>query len=90
MCRALLVLALTVAATYKGTIGCLGMTGVYAKAEGDAAPPASMWSEAGQVDPNLPKVVSGIADMALTPDRAEAETVLLLESLTRDLSADRP
>ena len=54
------------------------------------APPASMWSEAGKVDHNVTKVVSGIADTALTPDRAAAETVLLLESLTRDLSADRP
>lgn len=54
------------------------------------APPASVWSEAGKVDHNLTKVVSGIADTALTPARAAAETVLLLETLTRDSAAGRP
>lgn len=54
------------------------------------APPASVWSEPGTVDHDLTRVVSGIADTALAPDRAAAETVLLLESLTRDPSAVRP
>jgi ethanolamine ammonia-lyase large subunit len=54
------------------------------------APPASVWSEAGKVDHNLTKVVSGIADTALAPAPAAADTVLLLETLTRDPAADRP
>ncbi len=54
------------------------------------APPASVWGELGKVDHNLTKVVSGIADTALTPAQAAAETVLLLETLTRNRSADRP
>jgi hypothetical protein len=41
------------------------------------------------VDHNVTKVVSGIADTALVPAQAATETVLLLESLTRDLAADR-
>lgn len=43
-----------------------------------------------KVDHNLTKVVSGIADTVLTPAQAAAETVLLLETLTRNRSADRP
>lgn len=51
------------------------------------APPASVWSELGKVDHNLTKVVSGIADTALPPAQAAADTVLLLETLTRNRSA---
>lgn len=54
------------------------------------APPASVWSTPGTVDHDLTRVVSGIADTTLVPDRAAAETVLLLETLTRDPSAVRP
>jgi ethanolamine ammonia-lyase large subunit len=54
------------------------------------APAASVWSDIGRVDHNITKVVSGIADTALTPATAAAETVRLLEDLMRDGSADRP
>ena len=53
------------------------------------APSAAVWGKAGKVDHNVTKVVSGIADTALPPARAATETVLLLESLTRDPTANR-
>jgi ethanolamine ammonia-lyase large subunit len=54
------------------------------------APSASVWSDIGRADHNITKVVSGIADTALTPATAAAETVRLLAGLMRDGSADRP
>jgi ethanolamine ammonia-lyase large subunit len=45
------------------------------------APAVSMWSEAGKVDHNITKVVSGIADTALKPSDAALETVRLLKLL---------
>lgn len=43
------------------------------------APAGSVWSEAGKVDHNITKVVSGVADTALKPSDAAAETVRLLK-----------
>jgi ethanolamine ammonia-lyase large subunit len=47
------------------------------------APAASVWGEPGKVDHNITKVVSGIADTALAPAPAAAETARLLETLMR-------
>ncbi|MEE2775161.1 MAG: ethanolamine ammonia-lyase subunit EutB [Acidobacteriota bacterium] len=46
------------------------------------APDAATWSRAGDIDHNLTKVVSGIADTALDPSRAAVETVELLAGMT--------
>ena len=45
------------------------------------APPASVWAEAGKVDHDITKVISGIADTALDPALAAAQTVDLLGQL---------
>jgi ethanolamine ammonia-lyase large subunit len=42
------------------------------------APPVRTWAQAGTVDHDITKVVSGIADTALTPDRAARDTVRIL------------
>ena len=45
------------------------------------APQASTWALPGEVDHNLTKVVSGIADTALTPQQAAQDTVNILKQL---------
>ena len=45
------------------------------------APDGKVWGEAGQVDHNITKVVSGIATTALLPEKAATETVRLLGTL---------
>jgi ethanolamine ammonia-lyase large subunit len=47
------------------------------------AAPVSVWADAGRADHNITKVVSGIADTALPPERAAAETVKILSGLAR-------
>ncbi|WP_163997508.1 ethanolamine ammonia-lyase subunit EutB [Pyxidicoccus caerfyrddinensis] len=46
------------------------------------APPVAVWTQAGRVDHNITRVVSGIALTALTPSLAAPETVRLLQLLT--------
>ena len=45
------------------------------------APPVRTWAQAGTVDHNITKVVSGIADTALVPDRAARDTVRILAQM---------
>lgn len=45
------------------------------------AAPVSLWSNTGAVDHNISKVVSGISDTSLTPDRATALTMTILDRL---------
>ena len=45
------------------------------------APSVSTWAQAGQVDHNITRVVSGIADTALRPEQAALETVKILQQL---------
>ncbi|QSQ27168.1 ethanolamine ammonia-lyase subunit EutB [Pyxidicoccus parkwayensis] len=45
------------------------------------APTVEVWSQAGRVDHNITRVVSGIALTALTPSLAAPETVRLLQQL---------
>ena len=47
------------------------------------AAPVSVWADAGRADHNITRVVSGIADTALQPERAAAETVKILSGLAR-------
>lgn len=47
------------------------------------APRGKVWAETDRVDHNITKVVSGIADTALSPPLAAQETVRLLEGLWR-------
>ena len=44
--------------------------------------PVALWSRAGEVDHNVTRVVSGIADTALDPAEAARQTVEILRSLT--------
>ena len=46
------------------------------------APPGSTWAEAGRVDHNITRVVSGIASTAMLPQRGADEAVDLLVGLT--------
>jgi ethanolamine ammonia-lyase large subunit len=41
--------------------------------------PVSTWAETGQVDHNVTRVISGIADTALDPVRAASDTVRVLQ-----------
>jgi len=54
------------------------------------APAASVWAQAGKVDHNITKVVSGIADTALAPAAAAVETVRLLDGLTQRVPRPPP
>lgn len=45
------------------------------------APEADLWAREGHVDHDITRVVSGISDTALSPERAAAETMRLLEDL---------
>jgi ethanolamine ammonia-lyase large subunit len=45
------------------------------------AAPVATWAEAGRTDHNITRVVSGIADTALLPEKAAAETVKILAEL---------
>lgn len=45
------------------------------------SPAVKVWSEAGKVDHNITKVVSGIADTALKPEQAAADTARILNKL---------
>jgi ethanolamine ammonia-lyase large subunit len=45
------------------------------------APPVSTWAQAGEVDHNITRVVSGIADTALPPAEAAVQTVAILRQL---------
>jgi len=45
------------------------------------AAPAGTWGETGIVDHNISKVVSGISDTALTPERATDQTMAILDRL---------
>jgi ethanolamine ammonia-lyase large subunit len=45
------------------------------------AAPIHFWSKTGLVDHNISKVVSGISDTSLTPERACAQTVTILDRL---------
>ena len=46
------------------------------------APRVSTWSREGEVDHDITRVVSGIADTALSPSTAAVDTVRILERLT--------
>ena len=46
-----------------------------------SAPPASIWNNRGTLDHNHSRVVSGISDTALTPDKAARETVKIMLEL---------
>ncbi len=46
------------------------------------APDGAVWNEAGQVDHNITRVVSGIAVTALAPEQGAAETVRVLKAMT--------
>ncbi|WP_235216746.1 ethanolamine ammonia-lyase subunit EutB [Archangium violaceum] len=46
------------------------------------APKVSTWSREGEVDHDITRVVSGIADTALSPSTAAVDTVRILERLT--------
>jgi ethanolamine ammonia-lyase large subunit len=46
------------------------------------APTVNVWAKPGQTDHNITKVVSGIADTALTPSHAAADTVTILKEMT--------
>lgn len=46
------------------------------------ASPVSTWAKKGVTDHNITKVVSGIADTALAPDRAARDTVAILRQMT--------
>ncbi|MDX1383016.1 MAG: ethanolamine ammonia-lyase subunit EutB [Thermoanaerobaculia bacterium] len=45
------------------------------------APPVATWARTGTADHNITRVVSGIADTALEPDAAAAETVEILREM---------
>ncbi|WP_224242505.1 ethanolamine ammonia-lyase subunit EutB [Hyalangium gracile] len=45
------------------------------------APNVDTWAQAGSVDHNITRVVSGIADTALTPQAAAVETVSILKQM---------
>ncbi|MCY1081906.1 ethanolamine ammonia-lyase subunit EutB [Archangium lansingense] len=45
------------------------------------APKVSTWAQAGEVDHDITRVVSGIADTALSPSTAAVDTVRILERL---------
>ncbi|MBC6998507.1 ethanolamine ammonia-lyase subunit EutB [Cytophaga sp. FL35] len=45
------------------------------------AAPRSSWSQPGMIDHNITKVVSGISDTSLTPDRATEQTLTILDRL---------
>jgi ethanolamine ammonia-lyase large subunit len=51
------------------------------------AAPVAVWAETGRADHNITRVVSGIADTALDPERAAAETVKILREQTRAAQA---
>lgn len=44
-------------------------------------PPGSVWAKAGQVDHNITRVVSGIANTALKPTKAARDTVRILQQM---------
>ena len=46
-----------------------------------SAPEVSTWSVAGKVDHNISKVVSGISDTALSPEKAAKETAVIFEKM---------
>ncbi|QDT43227.1 Ethanolamine ammonia-lyase heavy chain [Gimesia alba] len=45
------------------------------------SPPGSVWGQAGQVDHNITRVVSGIATTALKPTHAAQDTVRILQQM---------
>jgi ethanolamine ammonia-lyase large subunit len=45
------------------------------------APAVSTWAKEGEVDHNITKVVSGIADTSLAPTRAAVDTVAILKQM---------
>ena len=45
------------------------------------APAGNVWGQAGKVDHNITKVVSGIATTALAPAKGAEETVRLLQKM---------
>ena len=47
------------------------------------APTAAVWAQPGKVDHDITRVISGIADTALDPALAAAQSVELLQALTR-------
>ncbi len=49
-----------------------------------SAPNVESWAQAGVVDHNISKVVSGIADTALSPSQAAEDTVRLLRTMMSD------
>ncbi|MEM9820815.1 MAG: ethanolamine ammonia-lyase subunit EutB [Bacteroidota bacterium] len=49
-----------------------------------SAPSQNTWSQAGKVDHDISKVVSGISDTALAPDLAVAEVTTLFSALFRE------
>jgi ethanolamine ammonia-lyase large subunit len=51
------------------------------------AAPVAVWADAGRADHNITRVVSGIADTALAPERAAAETLKILREQTRAAGA---
>jgi ethanolamine ammonia-lyase large subunit len=51
------------------------------------AAPVAVWAETGRADHNITRVVSGIADTALAPERAAVETVKILHQQTRSARA---
>ena len=47
------------------------------------APPGVVWSQAGKIDHNITKVVSGVATTALAPMKGAVESVRILETMAR-------
>jgi ethanolamine ammonia-lyase large subunit len=46
-----------------------------------SAPSVAIWAREGVTDHNITRVVSGIADTALTPEKAATETVNILKEI---------
>jgi ethanolamine ammonia-lyase large subunit len=46
-----------------------------------SAPSVAIWAREGATDHNITRVVSGIADTALTPGKAATETVKILNEI---------
>jgi ethanolamine ammonia-lyase large subunit len=51
------------------------------------AAPVAVWADTGRVDHNITRVVSGIADTALPPERAAVETAKILVEQARGARA---
>ena len=75
---------LGVAARHRALIHVIGErpgTGHHTFSAYITAPPVEVWSQAGRVDHNITRVVSGVALTAYAPSLAASETVRLLQQL---------